>query len=57
MYLVLGAAIKPLYPLLRRAPSFATTTERVGRAMLAVARKGYGKKVLESADINMVGRA
>lgn len=55
-YRVLGAIMKPLYPLLRRAPAIATTTERLGRAMLAVARQGYAKQVLESADINVVGR-
>ena len=47
------AAIKPIYPLLRRvAPTFITTTEQLGRAMLAVARKGYATHVLEMADIN-----
>ena len=55
-YRLLYAAMKPLYPLLRRVPSVATTTERVGRAMLAVARGGYAKRVLESADIDVVGR-
>ena len=33
------------------APSLATTTEEVGRAMLTVARRGAPKRVLESADI------
>jgi uncharacterized protein YbjT (DUF2867 family) len=43
----------PLIPLiLRFAPQHATTTERMGRAMLFVARHGAPKKVLESADIN-----
>jgi uncharacterized protein YbjT (DUF2867 family) len=47
------AAIRPIYPLLRRvAPTFITTTEQLGRAMLAVARKGYATHVLEMADIN-----
>jgi len=49
MYFVLG----PLYPILRRvAPTRVTTTERLGRAMLAVARNGYQARVLETADIN-----
>jgi hypothetical protein len=34
------------------APSAVTTTERVGLAMLNVAKHGAPKKVLESADIN-----
>ena len=46
-----GAA--PLLSLLNRvAPNYMTTTEQVGRAMIKVAREGYPKPVLESADIN-----
>jgi hypothetical protein len=29
-----------------------TTTDQVGRTMIKVAREGYPKAVLESADIN-----
>lgn len=48
--------IKPLVPLLERvAPTTVTTTERVGRAMLAVARSGYSTHILEMADINRLG--
>ncbi len=48
-YAVLG----PLYPFWKRlAPNYVTTTEQVGRAMLAVARRGAPKHVLENADIN-----
>jgi uncharacterized protein YbjT (DUF2867 family) len=43
----------PVIPLvLRFAPQHATTTERMGRAMLFVVRHGAPKKILESADIN-----
>ncbi len=50
------AAIKPVYPLLRRvAPTMITTTEQLGRAMLAVARNGYATHVLEMADITRLG--
>jgi hypothetical protein len=38
--------------LVRTSPKSMTTTERVGRAMIRVARDGYPKPVLESADIN-----
>ncbi len=38
--------------MVRTSPRFMTTTERVGRAMIAVARDGYPKPVLESEDIN-----
>jgi len=47
----------PLLPALQRmAPQFVTTTERVGRAMLAVAKSGWPAPVLENNDINRAGR-
>jgi len=47
------AALGPLVPLVRRVfPHAATTTEQVGRAMLAVARRGYLRPVLNNRDIN-----
>ncbi len=47
------AIMSPLMPLLRRMlPKYITTTERLGRAMIAVAKRGAEKKVLESRDIN-----
>jgi uncharacterized protein YbjT (DUF2867 family) len=52
------AVTAPVLPLLRRLfPNAVTTTEVVGRAMLAVAERGNPKAVLESADINRVGSA
>jgi uncharacterized protein YbjT (DUF2867 family) len=43
----------PLMPLVRRLwPDQITTSERIGRAMLALAARGTGKRVLETADIN-----
>ena len=43
----------PLLTLLNRvAPTYMTTTEQVGRAMIRVARDGYPRPVLESEDIN-----
>jgi uncharacterized protein YbjT (DUF2867 family) len=48
--------LKPFVPMLERvAPTMITTTERVGRAMLAVARNGYPSHILEMADINRLG--
>ncbi|MFF3380414.1 NAD(P)H-binding protein [Streptomyces sp. NPDC002680] len=46
-----------LSPLLRRlAPGYVTTTEHLGRAMIAVvALQGDGCKVLSSRDINRLG--
>ena len=52
-YRVLYAAMSPLYPVLKALfPNGVTTTEKVGRAMLAVARRGYPGPVLETRDIN-----
>ncbi len=49
-YSVLG----PILPVFRRLfPRQVTTTERLGRAMLNVARNGYPKPVLETADIEI----
>jgi uncharacterized protein YbjT (DUF2867 family) len=46
-------ATRPLYPLLKQlGPGAVTTTEQLGRAMLALARQGYSKPVLEMRDIN-----
>jgi uncharacterized protein YbjT (DUF2867 family) len=43
----------PLLSLLTRiAPKYMTTSEQVGRAMIAVARSGFPRPVLESEDIN-----
>ncbi|MDB5652487.1 MAG: Semialdehyde dehydrogenase, binding domain [Tardiphaga sp.] len=45
----------PLWTLLQRiVPNYVTTTERLGRAMITVARDGYPKPVLETADINRI---
>lgn len=42
-----------LWPLTYLVPGrFKSTTERIGRAMLNVARSGFDKRILESADIN-----
>jgi uncharacterized protein YbjT (DUF2867 family) len=47
------AIARPLFPLLKvMAPKSVTTTERVGRAMLAIARQGAPKKILDNQDIN-----
>lgn len=48
---------RPLLPLLRALlPNTVLSTEIVGRAMLAVARHGAPKPVLEAADIGALGR-
>jgi uncharacterized protein YbjT (DUF2867 family) len=50
-YTVLG----PLLPLLRKLfPRSIITTEQLGRGMLRLARSGYSKAVLETADLAML---
>ena len=42
----------PLFPLLRRAlPNQVLSTRQIGKAMLAVAKRGFEKRVLEARDI------
>jgi uncharacterized protein YbjT (DUF2867 family) len=55
LYRVLYTILAPLLPLLEaRFPRYVTTTEQIGRAMLKIARNGWRKRVLETADINEV---
>ncbi|HVX67285.1 MAG TPA: hypothetical protein VHA11_11815 [Bryobacteraceae bacterium] len=57
VYRVVYALGKPLVPLLRRLfPSHIVTTEQIGRAMLAVSRRGAPKPILEPKDILALGR-
>lgn len=55
VYRVFYAAMAPLYPVLRRlTPNLVTTSETVGRAMIALAISGYPVPILEVRDINRV---
>jgi uncharacterized protein YbjT (DUF2867 family) len=55
LYSLFYALSKPLTPLLRFAlPNFILTTEEIGRVMLAVAKRGAPKRILESRDIRAV---
>lgn len=51
LYRVAYAALWPVLPVLG-ALGFATTTERVGKAMLRVAREGSTKHILTNRDID-----
>jgi len=54
-YQIFYSLTRPLLPLLRAMmPSTILTTEVMGQAMLAVARRGAAKLVLEAADINAI---
>ena len=55
LYRILYRFFKPLLPLLRRAfPNQIVSTREIGQAMLAVARRGYEKRILEARDIRAV---
>jgi uncharacterized protein YbjT (DUF2867 family) len=57
-YRAIYIVLRPLLPLfLRLAPNSVTTTERVGRAMIAVARSGAPSRWVETREINELGRA
>jgi uncharacterized protein YbjT (DUF2867 family) len=58
LYRIPYTLMSPFTPLLRRAfPGVVTTTEILGRAMINVAKNGYPKPILETADINIAGAA
>ena len=58
MYRLIYPVLRPLMSLMHAlTPNQIVTTEEVGRAMLAVARHGYAKTVLEPADIGAICRA
>jgi uncharacterized protein YbjT (DUF2867 family) len=53
LYNVLYPLIYPLMLVTELvAPRFVTDTERVGQAMLRIAKQGFAKKVLENPEIN-----
>jgi uncharacterized protein YbjT (DUF2867 family) len=54
LYNALYVVLKPLFPLIMCFPKFATTSEKLSKAMIMVASEGFGKKVLESSDINEI---
>ena len=54
LYNAFYKVLKPLYPLLKRMPKYVTDNVTIGRAMIAVAKNGYSKGVLESLDINSI---
>jgi uncharacterized protein YbjT (DUF2867 family) len=53
LYRAIYAVSTPIFPVLRAIfPQYVTTTEQLGRAMLAVAGDGYSKAILEMRDIS-----
>jgi uncharacterized protein YbjT (DUF2867 family) len=57
LYRVLYAAFAPLYPLLRRVfPSYVTTTDEVGRALVEAGLAGAPSRVLDSRAIRALAQ-
>ncbi|MCX6283002.1 MAG: epimerase [Bacteroidetes bacterium] len=56
LYNTLYIVLRPLFPVIRAMPKFATDTVRVGKAMINVALRGYEKKHLECTDINIISK-
>ncbi len=57
IYNVIYGAFGWAYPLFKwMAPKYVTSTEELAKAIIGVARKGYGKRVLEVVDIHAVAR-
>ena len=55
LYRILYRGFVPFWPLLERfVPDYVTSTERIGRAMLALVRNGGASRILECAEINRV---
>jgi len=53
LYQATYTILAPLYPIWRALfPTFVTTTEKVGLAMVRVAENGFPESVLETRDIN-----
>jgi uncharacterized protein YbjT (DUF2867 family) len=56
-YRIFYKVLAPLLPLLRWAlPNQVLTTREIGQAMLAVAKRGYERRILETRDIRAVVR-
>jgi uncharacterized protein YbjT (DUF2867 family) len=52
-YVIAYVLLRPLFPLVGKLlPNRSTTTERVGRAMLRVAKSGHSVRILPSTEIN-----
>lgn len=55
LYRIGYAVLGPLFPVLKRLfPGVVTSTDRVGRAMIRIARGGMAKRIIDNRDINMV---
>lgn len=56
LYRILYTVMGPLFPVCKALiPDYVTTTDQVGRAMIAAARGGAPTAIVENRDINRIG--
>ena len=56
LYRAIYAVLSPLYPLLRWLfPRYVTSSDRVARAMVRVAREGAPARILENRQLDQLG--
>jgi nucleoside-diphosphate-sugar epimerase len=56
LYNAMYAVFKPLYFVLKYSDKYVTDTQTLGRAMINAVAKNYSKSILESTDINQLGK-
>jgi hypothetical protein len=56
LYNVMYAIFGPFYFVLKHFDSIVTNTETVGKAMIYTVLNGYDKNILETRDINRIGK-
>jgi len=54
-YRLLYSVVGPVLPLFKKMfPKYVTSTQELGRAMIAVAKRGYAKSVIEADEIGAI---
>jgi uncharacterized protein YbjT (DUF2867 family) len=56
LYNALYAVFKPFYFILKHFKGMVTNTETLAKAMINAVARGYEKSILESSDINKIGK-
>lgn len=53
LYAFFYSLFSPLIPLIMLSAKFATNTDKIAKVMIGVTEKGYSKKILNTAEINL----
>lgn len=54
LYNLMYSVFTPFYYILNPFGSLVTNTEKLGKAMIRIAEKGYDKKIIPTKDINLI---